>query len=398
MPLRSSLSKRVLESEVQNRLLAFQSLRVRKGLSDNPMRTWTHFSSWASLTSSIGLALCAPCAAETLQYRTRVVPKENETLLADCIYQMIVPHAERPIRNVFVNFERGWQVGNLYFDPDVVRFAARHDMALLLAVHCRCKEREDMDVVPEHGIGRALVTALNQFASQANHPELASCTLVLFSFSGGWSLVARMVNYIPERIAGVVAYAPGQYDPLGMDTIQLSERALAVPELIIANGADDHNGTARPYAFYADYRQRGAPFTFVIQNRTPHCCVMNIVPLALDWLSDVIRFRQPTEDGHGLQRMDENAAWLGFLDVEDSRIKEHLWRAKVWNVSSAHISAREQFTPTPGPIEIHIPRAPDDQEVPASGPLVPCWLPSRQFAESWLAFERQAKHPTTQLE
>jgi hypothetical protein len=91
-------------------------------------------------------------------------------------------------------FERGWQFGNLYFDAEVTAFAARHRMALMLAQHCRSKERADMDVVPEHGIGRALVTALDQFAKDAFHPELAWSKLFILGFSGAGSLVARMAG------------------------------------------------------------------------------------------------------------------------------------------------------------------------------------------------------------
>jgi len=67
---------------------------------------------------------------------------------------------------VFVVIERGWQVGNPYFDPEVTAFAERHDLALVLARHCRSKTEEDMDIIPEHGVGRALLQSLNQFAQQ----------------------------------------------------------------------------------------------------------------------------------------------------------------------------------------------------------------------------------------
>ena len=184
------------------------------------------------------------------QYRTTVTPEAGETLQDRCYYQLLLPVADQSVRSVFVIFERGWQLGNLYYDPAMVNFAADHEMALLLAQHCRSKEREDMDVVPEHGIGRALFTALKQFASASNHPELAESALAFFSFSGGGSLVARMAGFAPDRTLAVIACAPGQYEPLGMDTIDLPTEALDVPQLIIANGADNVNGTARPYFYF----------------------------------------------------------------------------------------------------------------------------------------------------
>src|SRR5690242_9007958 len=107
-------------------------------------------------------------------------------------------------------------------------------MGLLLGQHCRPKECEDMDVDRSTGSGRALFTALKQFASASHHPELAQSAFAFFSFSGGGSLVARMAGFAPDRTLAIVASAPGQYEPLGMDTIELPKEALDVPQLIIA--------------------------------------------------------------------------------------------------------------------------------------------------------------------
>jgi hypothetical protein len=82
--------------------------------------------------------------------------------------------------------------------------------------------------------------------NESHNPELAWSELVLFGFSGAGSLVARMTAYVAERILAAIEYSPSQYDPLGMDTIELPGKALIIPQLIIANGADDIAGTKRP--------------------------------------------------------------------------------------------------------------------------------------------------------
>ena len=51
-------------------------------------------------------------------------------------------------------------------------FALQHRLALVLAMQCRSKEREDMIVDPSRGVGRALFTALDQFAASCDHPNL----------------------------------------------------------------------------------------------------------------------------------------------------------------------------------------------------------------------------------
>jgi dienelactone hydrolase len=330
------------------------------------------------------------------QYRTAVTPESGETLQDRCYYQLLLPIANRPVRSVFVIFERGWQVGNLYYDHAIVDFAAGHQMGLLLAQHCRSKEREDMDVVPEHGIGRALFTALKQFALASDHPEIAQSVLIFFSFSGGGSLVARMAGFAPDRTLALIASAPGQYEPLGMDTIDLPKNALAVPQLIIANGADKVNGTARPYLYFQQYRKQGAPLTFVIQNRAPHCCVSNVIQLMLVWLDAVVRQRQPISSESALRTIDQNQDWLGWLKVEDSGVKDH-WQTKSWNVSSAEAKPFEGKTADALASGIFLPNT-ADEGVPSVGELATSWLPSKAFATVWLAFENQKEHPITPLE
>jgi dienelactone hydrolase len=321
--------------------------------------------------------MVVPCFARTLQYRTYVVPRPDETIQGNCEYELTIPDASHPVSAVLVVFERGWQFGNLYFDPAVSAFAARHHMATMLAHHCRSKEREDMDVVPEHGIGRALFTALDQLANSAQHPELASSKLVLFGFSGAGSLVARLIAYLPERALAGVEYSPSLYDPLGMDTIDLPENALVVPQLIIANGADNISGTARPYDYFLRHRKRNAPLTFVVQNRVPHCCVANMTSMVLLWLDDVIRQRGPTAGQKPLTRITEIRAWEGFIKTQDSAVKD-TWKEPVWNVSE-------------GWIEPHGKQS-------LLGAQDAGWLPSKRFAEAWLAFEQETEHPITPLE
>lgn len=346
------------------------------------------------LAASLGIG--ALSSSETQQFRTYVTPRSGETLAGPCIYQLTLPQANRPVRGVFVIFDRGWQIGNLYFDPAVFRFAAQHQLGLLLAQHCPSKKYEEIDVVPENGLGRALISALDQLASASQHPELSKSSLIYFGFSGAGSLTARMVEFAPERTIAAVQFAPGMGDPVGMDTVQLGEKARTVPQLIIANGADDHVGTARPYAYYAQYRKLGAPMTFLIQNRTPHCCVANIVPLMLKWLSDVVRMRRPTSAGYPLQAINPARGWVGRLVVEKSGVTEGIWHAKTWNSSGAEIEdARRSSLSATG---LEIPRAPSDAQVPNTGSLVPAWLPSAEFAKTWVTFARQASHPIKPLE
>src|SRR5207253_1024902 len=160
------------------------------------------------------ILMACPVSALTKQYRTYVDPGPAETMQDPCEFELTLRDASKPVKAVFVVVERGWQVGNLYFDPEVTAFAERRDVALVLARHCRSKTENDMDIIPEHGIGRALLEALNQFALQSKHPELAGSKLILFSFFRRRLFRGTMVAYASERIFAAIEYAPGTTNPL----------------------------------------------------------------------------------------------------------------------------------------------------------------------------------------
>ena len=86
---------------------------------------------------------------------------------------------------------------------------------------------------PARGIGRALFAALDQFAALSGHRELASARLILLGFSGTGSLVGRFAGYAPDRVMAVVATHPG-HNPLGLETIDLTPEAAAIPQFILA--------------------------------------------------------------------------------------------------------------------------------------------------------------------
>ena len=149
--------------------------------------------------------------------------------------------------------------------------------------------------------------------------------------------------------------APGQYEPLGMDTIELSNQAMSSPQLIIANGGDNINGTERPYGYFKKYYERGAPWTFVVQNRTPHCCLQNAQTLILEWLRPILLTGEPRRLGMGDH---------GYITVELGKVVDG-WKRPVFNTASSRIG----------------PKGKGKREELPSG-----WMPSSMFAREWLVF------------
>ncbi|HMH15641.1 MAG TPA: hypothetical protein VK578_21250 [Edaphobacter sp.] len=126
----------------------------------------------------------------------------------------------RSVRAVWVTFDRGRDITKFYSDPEVVAFVRRHDLALMMPHQCPAKNapggQEEMDMGPSHGVGRAIFTALDQFAHQTGHSELASPKLILLGFSGTGALFAHFVGYAPIVLSLL-------FQPIHATTIRLED-------------------------------------------------------------------------------------------------------------------------------------------------------------------------------
>jgi hypothetical protein len=324
-------------------------------------------------------------AAPGIALQTTVEPRPDEDLAEGCGYEITILDPSRTIKGVFVIFDRGRDMHRYYGDPDVQEFAQRHDLALMLPFHCRAKSGTDGDIPvdPFKGLGRALFSALSQLAESSKHPELASAKVILLGFSGTGSLSARFAEYAPDRVVAIIASNPGHGTNLGMDTIELSAKAVAIPQLILVGSADRITGTERPYAYFRKHFDQGAPWTFIVQNGIPHCCIINAKPLVLEWLHAVVVRRQTRASGS-----------YGFIRTTPSEIQEcpkpspdpantiwcrgttDTWGGANWSVAAAQVERR-----TTGP----------EGMIPAG------WLPNGRFARQWISFVRRLQHPITSL-
>jgi hypothetical protein len=227
----------------------------------------------------------------------------------------------------------------------------------------------DMDV--SRGVARSIDAALDDFGKQSGHPEIASAKLIVLGFSGMGAMFAQYVKYKPSRVLAAILANPGQGVPYGMETVNLSDQASAVPQFIIVGAIDSRGGTQRPYEYFHRHWVRGAPWAFLVQNGIPHCCVINLKALILDWLDEVIQKRK-SSSGSFDAKIDTHRGWTGSIRTCSSErtdsFKEHLWNACAASIKSVRS------------------KSPAD-EIPAA------WLPSRRVAVEWLAFIKQKEHP-----
>ncbi len=320
------------------------------------------------------------CFAQTTEFKTTVTPLANEDIASSCHYSLKIPAHSRAIWATWVIFDRGLDVHNLYSDQAVLAFSRRYHVALLLHGHCPGKAPEDhhdMNMDPAKGLGPALFRAVDQFAIASGHPELHRSNFIFLGFSGAGPLCARLVASAPDRSIAAVLSAPGHYEPLGIDTVTLGSKALSVPELIVAGGADKVSGTARPYTYFRKYRDQGAPWAFILQNRSPHCCTANVRDIMLHWLEAVMKQRQPFLSDATLRSMGQRDGRLLFVKTQGTDTTDS-FGLKTFDAIAAK---------TQSPLRSGVPE----------GWQTAGWVPNHSIAREWLSFVVQKQHPVLPL-
>src|SRR4029453_4849299 len=139
------------------------------------------------------------------------------------------------------------------------------------------------------------------------------------------------------------------HNPRGLDTIDLSSKGSAIPQLIVAGSTDRISGTQRPYDYFRKHFDRGAPWTLVMQNKTPHCCVINVKPLMMEWLeATVVRgirpdrkansygfIRTAPETKEGCPNLFPPAVPIWCDGTKDA------WGGENWSVTTAIVGRRQ---------------------------------------------------------
>jgi len=131
----------------------------------------------------------ASAVAQLHQYKATEIPRAGENIAQPCDYQASFPAGHRAVKAAWVTYDRGPDITRYYSDPDVLAFAKRNDVAMVLAIQCPASEPEtgekgEMDMNPKHGLGRSLFSALNTLGTESGHPELRDAKLILLGFSG----------------------------------------------------------------------------------------------------------------------------------------------------------------------------------------------------------------------
>jgi hypothetical protein len=239
-------------------------------------------------------------------------------------------------RAVWVIYDRGPESRELYDDQAVFEFAEKQRLGLLWARHCPGANSDDIDTAPEHGLGRALLAALDAFAQVSRHGELTTSRMIVLGSNEAGVLAARMPESAPERVLGSVTVASDALDSANLESV-----AVAVPQLVIS-------GTRGGFESFGRHFAEGAPWAFL-----PHRgSALEIKPLMFAWIEALLDATPPItapRDG-----------WQLFVKFSDAAVAVE--DAKIGNAG----------TKTPGGY------------VPAG------WVPSKKVASEWRSLVRKS--------
>lgn len=235
--------------------------------------------------------------------RISVQPLATEDLASSCKFDIdmpdqVPPSNENPTTKppvpvqvaALVVYERG-DSSDLFNDSQVQDMAAKLHMVTVFAHQCNSKVTGDIQSDATKGPGRVLFAAMNQYALDSKHPEIANLKVVLSGFSAAGVLTTTMANAFPDRLLGFIPYASGSAY-LDLETVPVTPAAAKIPALILANAYDPYSGVKRSMRYFLRGWQQGAPWGFGVQNNTAHCCTLSTRDVMIPFVTALV---QPLE-------------------------------------------------------------------------------------------------------
>jgi hypothetical protein len=233
--------------------------------------------------STVSESLIPPAVISLTPTLVQVPTLPNEDLIGPCEFLLQLPSPNVPQAGTVVVYDRE-DDSDVYNSPQLQQSAATLHFAMVFAYQCNSKSHQDLQPNAFDGQGRVLLAAMNQFAINVNHPELATTNFILFGFSAAAILTQTMESYAPNRILGGIEYAPG--DPW-LNTVPVTAQSAKTPTLILTNAADHLAGNWNQLQYFLAGRAQGAPWAFAVQNGTSHCCAWSTVPIIIPWIQAI---------------------------------------------------------------------------------------------------------------
>jgi hypothetical protein len=291
---------------------------------------------------------------------------------------------DRPVRGVIVHQHgcgEGAELGGVTAADDLhwQELARRHDCALMGSSYRAQGKSCGTWCYPQGGSDAAFRRALDDFAQQANRPEIATVSWCLWGHSGGGTWASWMMTLHPERIVAVWLRSGTSYKDWNKNdpAAELPAGALTIP--VMCNPGMKERGDERfdgaftgTLKMFEDLRAKGAPIGFAPDPLRSHECGDSRY-LAIPFFDACLAMRLPEAGAkdQALRPISDEGVWLGDWEKATAAPQEKYegdprkasWLpsekvAKVWQeYVGAGIVGDE--TPPPAPSAISIVRNPD---------------------------------------
>ena len=152
-------------------------------------------------------------------------------------------------------------------------------------------------------------TALNRFAADSAHPELAQAPVLATGFSWGGCISFEFAKTLPERTIGFITGKGQCHDEFGT-----SESTRSVPGYLFIGESDLQVRFENISALFNEHRALGALWALAIEQGSDHVPVVDQT-LLYNWEDFILGARLPASVVPGepvvLNPMNEASGWLG---------------------------------------------------------------------------------------
>ncbi len=269
-------------------------------------RTNAHPAAGRLRAPLLAAALVLPALLRAALFDVAIEPREGERFKS-AAYRLWIPDGVEVVRGLILH-QHGCGRNGLDAAHDVhwQALAAVWDCVLVGTHYEAATDCGDWSL-PEHGSERAFLAAIEAFAAQTKHPEIAEAPWVLWGHSGGASWVTATLCRFPERVVAVFARS-------GVRGSDFSH-ARGVPIMFCLGVREEKDFPelwASVRARFAELRQAGATACLAIDPKASHDCG-NSRLLCIPFFDACLRRRLPDPGSsvRALAPMDTSRAWLG---------------------------------------------------------------------------------------
>lgn len=243
-------------------------------------------------------------------YDYTAVPGHDDTYTI-AHFRIYIPETADTSKGVYVYLNPfGSDSRNIVYDSHMQTLCESNSFSLMGA------QLNNMHM--DSGVGSALLSALSDFSSQSNHPEIEFSPLFFegYSWGGQWSY--HFTVWQPSQTIGFITMKGGYHD-----TTYAGDAAF-VPGLMFIGENDLDYRITNLTGIFLDHRPLGAPWTLAMEPDAAHNRITNR-RLLDNYFLDIISRRLPNDfpidESYPLNDVILNSGWLG--DRQDQFISQY---------------------------------------------------------------------------